>query len=447
MTAPASPSLSESDSQAGQALAASRKIIMNRLMIAVLIAAICALWTAPIFIAAWFAAITAYEVLVTYALREYVMRHMPMAAPATRAISVASVVSGTILYLIPPSAAWVIGGQAASFVAAVFVCITLMNAMTFYANDRLLFVAAAAPGVIAAIGVSLYVAGSFQAALPMIMGICLMLAVTGFAIRDRRTLIERSVRYRVQAADADRASGAKTEFLATMSHELRTPLNAVIGYSEILQEDFAAGRPANPRDAERITAAARTLLGLINDVLDLSRIETGEALVTFTSASVADIVQGGADSCGHLAKAHGNKVEVLLDPHINIVVTDAVRLRQCVINLVSNACKFTHDGEIKVSARRVETGKIANLVIQVIDTGVGMSDETMTRLYQPFMRADSSSTRATGGMGMGLALTKRICEALGGRLEVSSALGKGTRCTISVPVAPAHLHANAQNAA
>jgi signal transduction histidine kinase len=261
------------------------------------------------------------------------------------------------------------------------------------------------------------------------------LFVTLVSIRERNRLNDRAVKYRTDAIEAEKANAAKSQFLATMSHELRTPLNAVIGYAEIMQEDLEDGRMASPDDAKRIVGAGRNLLGLINDVLDLSKIEAGKMQVDLAPASIGEVVRTVSDLCAHIAEKNGNTLTVSIDAKIGDVVTDAARLRQCVLNLVSNACKFTTDGQVRVSASRVDD----RVRIEVSDTGIGISDEQAARLFRPFEQADSSTTRKYGGTGLGLAITKKLCELLGGDVELKSTLGRGTTITLWLPLTPAEL--------
>jgi signal transduction histidine kinase len=206
----------------------------------------------------------------------------------------------------------------------------------------------------------------------------------------------------------------------------------VIGYAEIIRDDLADGRAPRQDDAVRIAAAARSLLGLINDVLDLSKIEAGKLEIELAPARLSDIVRTAADLSAHIATANGDRVSITIDPDAEEIVTDAARLRQCMLNLVSNACKFTHDGAIAIRARR----EGARVRIDVADTGIGMSEDQTQRVFEPFQQADSSTTRRYGGTGLGLAITKKLCALLGAEIALQSAPGEGTTVTIWLPAAP-----------
>ena len=236
------------------------------------------------------------------------------------------------------------------------------------------------------------------------------------ALRDARTA-------------AEEANIAKSTFLATMSHELRTPLNAVIGYSEILEEDLKyAGNADGAADATRIRRAARNLLKLINEVLDFSKIESGRMELRPSSLDVAGMLEAVVSELQPLAEANKNHVALSVDANVGDVVADEMRLKQCISNLVSNACKFTEHGHVMVAARRDG----AMLEIAVTDTGVGIAADQAARLFQPFVQADGTHTRKQDGAGLGLALTRKLAELMGGDVDLKSAPGKGSTFTLRI---------------
>jgi PAS domain S-box-containing protein len=224
---------------------------------------------------------------------------------------------------------------------------------------------------------------------------------------------------------------AKSEFLANMSHELRTPLNAIIGYGELLLEDAeAASQGSLSADLKKILAAGRHLLALINDVLDMSKIEAGKMEIDVQEFALAELLSSVRDYVLPLAERRNNTLEIQIDSAPERVVYDQQKLRQILINLISNACKFTSDGQIRVEVAVDESGW---LTLRVADTGIGMSAEQLSKLFRPFMQADSSMTRRYGGTGLGLAISQRFCEMMGGRIEVSSSLGRGSTFTLRLP--------------
>ncbi|MEJ2410768.1 MAG: ATP-binding protein, partial [Novosphingobium sp.] len=226
---------------------------------------------------------------------------------------------------------------------------------------------------------------------------------------------------------AEAANVAKSAFLANMSHELRTPLNAIIGYAEVLREDLEnAGLDRSVEDVNWIHLSSHQLLELINGLLDLSKIEAGRMELDAHDFDLAALLGEVEVTLQPLAAKQGNALAVTVDPAIGMVHNDSTKLRQCLLNLGSNACKFTRDGFVDITVR-AEGG---DLVFEVSDTGIGMSEEELQRLFQPFVQSDSSTTRRYGGTGLGLALIKRFVAMLGGTVEVSSEIGYGTTFTV-----------------
>jgi len=230
------------------------------------------------------------------------------------------------------------------------------------------------------------------------------------------------------------ANRHKSEFLANMSHELRTPLNAIIGYSEMLEEDAAEldGGRLVP-DIEKINAAGKHLLELINAVLDLSKIEAGKMELYLEDVDVARLVQDIAAVIKPLAEKNATRLEVACALDAGIMHADITKLRQSLFNLLSNACKFTQRGTVSLEVTR-EPGAAGDwLRFGVRDTGIGMTPEQMTRLFQEFSQADAATTRRFGGTGLGLALSRRLCRMMGGDVTVESEAGRGSTFAIRLP--------------
>ncbi len=227
------------------------------------------------------------------------------------------------------------------------------------------------------------------------------------------------------------ASQHKSAFLANMSHELRTPLNAVIGYSEMLHEMAEdEGQEQFLPDLEKIRDAGRHLLQLINDILDLSKIEAGKMDLYLEEVDVAALLEEVRAIVTILAAAGGNRFEIVRPTTLGTLYTDRTKLKQSLLNLLSNAAKFTHEGRIALELRTTEDA----LSFVVTDSGIGMTNEQLGRLFQAFSQADASTTRRYGGTGLGLAITKHFCELLGGRIDVESVPGSGSTFTITLPV-------------
>ena len=230
------------------------------------------------------------------------------------------------------------------------------------------------------------------------------------------------------------ASKLKSQFLANMSHELRTPLNAVIGLTEMLLEDARdLKRPEEAEPLERILRAAHHLLELINDILDLSKIEAGRMDLHVESFPIGPLVDDVIATIRPVATKNANEIIVHCAPDIGDMHADQTRIRQALLNLVSNANKFTERGRVTVDVARVTDRGRAEVTMTVADTGIGMSPEQVGRLFQEFVQADPSTTRKYGGTGLGLAISRRFCQMMGGDIAVQSELGRGSTFTMRLP--------------
>jgi PAS domain S-box-containing protein len=238
-------------------------------------------------------------------------------------------------------------------------------------------------------------------------------------------------RYAAEEArqQAENANRTKSAFLANMSHELRTPLNAVIGYTEMLEEDLAHHPGMAPAlgDLGRVKGAARHLLGLINDVLDLSKIEADKVELNLEDFELAELVDQVVSTCQPLVSANGNRLELTVPGKLGRIRSDATRLRQVLFNLVSNAAKFTHAGVIRLNvASDTDAQGRRLMVFEVSDTGIGMTPAQMARLFQAFVQADADTTRKYGGTGLGLVISRNLCRLMGGDITVTSEAAKGS---------------------
>jgi signal transduction histidine kinase len=244
--------------------------------------------------------------------------------------------------------------------------------------------------------------------------------------------------YRAKA-EAEAISQSKSRFLATMSHELRTPLNAILGYAQVLQLEAAiSGQNENVPHLERIGVAGRHLLTIINNVLDFSKIEAGKMELDLSDIDVRQLADETLAIIGPLACERGNRV-FLECGAIGTMWTDAAKLRQILFNLLSNAVKFTEHGTITLQVWRdvaIDSESVPVMCFEVVDTGIGISPEQQQRLFQPFAQADASIMRSYGGTGLGLALTRELCELLGGEISLASMLNQGTTFTVRLPVEP-----------
>lgn len=250
-------------------------------------------------------------------------------------------------------------------------------------------------------------------------------------IQERRRVEQELIKAR-DAAEA--ASRAKSTFLATMSHELRTPLTAIIGYSQLMEQLVNKGIYESViHDVGRIRAAGVHLLSLINDILDISKIEAGRMTISAEYADVADLVLTAVNAVLPQMDKNRNRFQVHCPPNIGLLNSDATKVRQALINLLSNAAKFTEDGEVKLTVTRHEQDGKMWFRFEVADTGIGIPADKLDKLFKAFSQVDDSPTRKYGGTGLGLALSQRLCELIGGRITVQSTVGKGSVFTIEIP--------------
>jgi PAS domain S-box-containing protein len=234
--------------------------------------------------------------------------------------------------------------------------------------------------------------------------------------------------------EAEAANSAKSQFLANMSHELRTPLNAIIGYSEMVEEDAAALEQSTiVGDVGKIRTAGKHLLALINDILDLSKVEAGKMDLHLETFELRTLVSDVGTTVQPLVAKNANRLEIACPADIGTMHADLTKVRQMLLNLLSNACKFTNRGTIELTVARERNGRSDRIVLRVRDSGIGLTPEQMDRLFEAFAQADTSTSSRYGGTGLGLAITKRFCHLMGGDVTVESEIGKGSVFTIQLP--------------
>ena len=273
----------------------------------------------------------------------------------------------------------------------------------------------------------------------VILGVLVVSFVLASRLSNALAEADASRKEALEARDAaESANRTKSTFLANMSHELRTPMNAIIGYSEMLIEDARdAGSAAIVPDLEKIRVAGRHLLSLINDVLDLSKIEAGKMTLFNEVFEVGAMITEVAETVRPLVNQKQNVLEVECPPGIGTMEADVTKVRQTLFNLLSNAGKFTERGRIILSvARRGDEPGGDRIRFVVTDTGIGMSAEALSRLFQAFSQADASTTRKYGGTGLGLVISRKFCQMMGGDITVHSEAGKGTTFAVELPAAP-----------
>ena len=234
--------------------------------------------------------------------------------------------------------------------------------------------------------------------------------------------------------EALEATKAKSTFLANMSHELRTPMNAILGYSEMLMEDAEdQGQEDFIPDLQKIHTAGKHLLGLINEILDLSKIEAGKMDLFLESFDVAGMINDVASTLKPLVDKNANTLQVHRAPDLGTMHADLTKVRQSLFNLLSNASKFTEKGTITLEAAPVLRDGAKWLSFRVADTGIGMTPEQIDKLFQPFVQADASTSRKYGGTGLGMTITQLFVKMMGGEMSVASEPGAGTTFTVLLP--------------
>jgi len=251
--------------------------------------------------------------------------------------------------------------------------------------------------------------------------------------RATQQLAEHNRRLEWQSRELEKASRLKSEFLASMSHELRTPINVVLGYTSLLREQIYGSLTDQQSEAlEKIFSTSQHLLDLINDILDLSKIEAGKMPVHPEDLRIAELVQDVSESVEPLVHNKGLDYEIVMPDDAPVMFTDTTKLKQVLLNLLSNAVKFTQEGSVAV---RVETLDAGHIRIQVADTGIGIREEDRQTIFEDFRQVDQSRTREYGGTGLGLSITKKLLSLLGGTISVESEYGAGSTFTVDLPIA------------
>lgn len=250
-----------------------------------------------------------------------------------------------------------------------------------------------------------------------------------------RRVIKRTAELAIARDQALDASRTKSAFLANMSHELRTPLNAIIGYSEMLYEDAAKyGNKEMGEDLQKIASAGSHLLELINSVLDLSKIESGKMEMDNTEFDIAQSIENVVNVFKPLAEQNGNELTMILPRELGSMVADRTKFRQALMNIVGNACKFTRNGTIEITAERSFSGDMEWVCISVRDNGIGISPEEQVKLFSEFTQASISIPKIYGGTGLGLSISQKLCQMMGGAITVESEPGAGSEFTICLPI-------------
>lgn len=379
---------------------------------------------------AWFAFMAAWELAIRIALEDRVV--LPAAARSQRvgAYWLAAVhFVGANAYTLYPFLVWATGEPVGMVLATAWVCGSANHLFVYFAANRLLLISCITPLAIVAVAAPLTTGGLAPetAAATATFG-ALILSAGMFGL-DRRVLLGSLAKQAAARAEAEQANAAKSQFLATMSHELRTPLNAVIGYAELIEEDTDG--PVR-EDAGKIRGSARQLLGVIDVILDISKLETGSIQLNPEPTEISAVLEQLREAALPLAAANGNTLTIEEAGALGEAELDHARLYQCLMQLISNAAKFTRDGALKVTASR----QGERLSFAVSDTGIGISETQQAQIFEPFMQADGDAARRYEGAGLGLTLVQRLARLMGGDVSVQSRPGEGSTFTLWV-AAPA----------
>jgi signal transduction histidine kinase len=335
---------------------------------------------------------------------------------------------GSVAYTAYPVAVWASGEAVGMVLATAWICGSANHLFVYFSANRLLLLSCVTPLALMSFSAPLMTGGlSFETAISVSTLAALTFAACMFGL-DRQVLLGNLAKHATARALAEQANAAKSQFLATMSHELRTPLNAVIGYAELIEEEAEKGPIAE--DATKIRSSARQLLGVIDTILDLSKLETGQIELQRERGLVSAVLQQLREAATPLAMTGNNKLIITNVEYLGEAEIDHMRLHQCLMQLVSNAAKFTRDGEIRVGARREALGASERLVFSVSDTGAGIASQEQAHIFEPFVQGDSGVARRAEGTGLGLTLVRRLARLMGGDVQCESALGHGSTFTL-----------------
>jgi signal transduction histidine kinase len=378
---------------------------------------------------------------------------IPLLVKTTRSLLLPAMVSVQTLVFLSLFGSFFYGGISSPFMPWLIIALLLGF---FYLAARAKMVLAGVSAQLALFVGARLLHGNFPVLLPMssltyVNLISIMAAITYTTLlsvyyetmmRDSGLLEQATRVHRMQTEalgeamrQAEQASREKSIFLAKISHELRTPLNAVIGYSEMLRDELPAASASDQRavDLERINVAGRHLLALVTEVLDLKSIEGASLDATLQKVEISQLIRDVTATAGPLVAKKRNQLIIQMATDLGAIETDPLKLRQSILNLLSNAAKFTSHGVIRLNVTRRKLDSGERLIIEVHDTGIGMSPEGLSRIFKNFVQSEQDTTQKFGGTGLGLALTKRFCTLMGGTVSVTSQPRQGSTFVIDIP--------------
>lgn len=409
-----------------------RKATWARVGFAGVMAALSLVAVPPLWALAWFGFLAAWEL----GIRIFLEDKLAIGAPRQRAIAWLAAIHcvGGTAFSIYPVITWASGEPVGMVLATAWVCGSANHVFVYFTPNRMLTAACLTPLVICAIIAPFTTDGfSIEALFAMATLLMLVLAAGMFGL-DRRVLLGAIAKQTTARAAAEEANTAKSRFLATMSHELRTPLNAVIGYAELIEEESGKGPIAD--DADKIRASARQLLGVIDVILDLSKLESGAIALEREQVDADAVLAQLREAAPPLAALNGNTLTIESGT-LGQAEIDLRRVHQCLMHLVSNAAKFTKNGAIHVGGARTSADGRVRLSFTVTDTGIGIGAAQQARIFDPFEQADGDADRRFEGTGLGLTLVRRLAQLMGGGVSVESTPGEGSVFTLWVDGGPA----------
>ena len=399
----------------------------------------------------WYLALCMVMVFDHMLGRSYLQARGEKARATAGGLFVWGSVFSIIIFCVMPTVLAAFGGGPGRVLGVLMAASSLVSVMLFtFQAPRFMFLSAV-PATLALLAMPFIPfheapANALQGAIGVGCGIIAFMAyITRAALNNMKMVSgwkaanqaakERQLEAELKRAEAEEANRAKSEFLTVMTHELRTPLNAVIGYAELINEDLAAdGRTDLADDAARITASARHLLGLIDQILNMSSIDAGNEGLAVRDVDVRKLIEETIATVADDARATGNRISIRVSADAESAHTDGGKLAVSMAAIVSNAVKFTQNGLIAITAEREVIEGKDMLVLGVSDTGIGISAADMPRIFTPFTQIETGATRTKGGMGLGLSIALRMANTLGGDIVVSSEVGSGSTFSLRVPL-------------
>jgi signal transduction histidine kinase len=412
----------------------ARKGAVGRMVFGAVVAGAALLWLAPLWAMAYAGAIIFWESVARPWTTDRAVAAFKDRREVLRLCQRIMILGGACLYASVPLTGVLSHQMVGWYVALMAFCSAIIVGVTYFSNDKWQFAACTVPSfLVASAAPCLYGVAPHSAVVVTALNAMFIVSALHSALH-RAELVESIAKEEAARSRAENANIEKSQFIANVSHELRTPLNAIIGYSELLKETAEEdGRLDDEADLGKVLSASRRLLGTVNELLDVSKIEAGKLALSVVWFDAAEMIGAAAASALPIIEANGNRLHLDLAKDLGQGVSDEYRLGQCVANLLANAAKFTENGAIRLEARREHANGAEWFVIAVSDTGAQIAAEAIERLFDPFSDGDAPSAARSGGAGLGLAITRRVARLLGGDVSVEST-GAGSRFVLRTPV-------------